>query len=71
VFARTISISLKEGRNRQIRLMAEAIGMRVIRLHRVEFAGVVFDAGMSEGQLRALDEGEMAVVRGHLLAYRA
>ena len=33
-------ISLVEGRNRQIRKMMEALGLRVVRLHRVEFMGI-------------------------------
>ena len=32
-----------EGKNRQIRRMCEKVGLRVIRLHRVEFAGIKLD----------------------------
>ena len=33
-------MTLVEGRNRQIRKMMEALGLRVVRLHRVEFMGI-------------------------------
>lgn len=33
-------MTLVEGRNRQIRKMMEALGLRVLRLHRVEFMGI-------------------------------
>lgn len=56
-------IVLREGRNRQIRRMAKAVGLgEVLKLERVGFLGV--GAGdLEEGGWRHLDEGEMEVVK--------
>lgn len=38
--SRWLEFTLTEGRNRQIRKMAEAVGLEVINLHRTGFAGI-------------------------------
>ena len=38
--SRILEITLVEGRNRQIRKMMEALGYRVLGLHRKEFMGI-------------------------------
>ena len=60
-------MTLVEGRNRQIRKMMEAIGFRVIRLHRVEFTGIKLSRGLNEpGDWDYLDEEEMNLVKDAL-----
>ncbi|KAL9179228.1 hypothetical protein ACHAXT_008518 [Thalassiosira profunda] len=57
-------MTLVEGRNRQIRKMMEALGLRVVKLHRVEFMGIrLGDGGLGRpGDWAYLDEDEMALV---------
>lgn len=64
---RTVEIVLIEGRNRQIRKMAEAIGLLVIKLHRTSFAGISLK-GLSEGNWAEFSEREMEVVQTALAA---
>ncbi|KAL7547946.1 hypothetical protein ACHAWF_011215 [Thalassiosira exigua] len=64
-------MTLVEGRNRQIRKMMEALGFRVVKLHRVEFMGIRLDDGGGGGgrELRRpgawarLDDAEMRLVK--------
>ena len=58
---RTFRIQLQEGRNRQIRKMCEALGYRVLELHREQVAGITLK-GLQQGRWKALSVGEMAVV---------
>jgi len=55
---REIEIVLREGRNRQVRRMAEAIDNRVMALRRVRF-GPIELGGLPEGQARRLGEEEI------------
>lgn len=50
---------ISEGRNRQIRKMCEAVGLEVMRLKRIEIAGVKL-GGLKVGDWRDLNEREMA-----------
>jgi 23S rRNA pseudouridine2605 synthase len=55
-------ISIREGRNRQVRRMAEAVGHPVVKLERV----AIGDMGAGElapGQFRALNSEEVAILR--------
>lgn len=52
--ARRFSIVLKEGRNRQIRRMAEALGNRVVALHRVRISCVRI-GNLGPGKWRHID----------------
>jgi 23S rRNA pseudouridine2605 synthase len=54
-----IQITIQEGRNRQIRRMAEATGVTVSKLKRVSFAGITID-GVPLGTYRELSEKEIA-----------
>lgn len=56
---RAIELVLREGRNRQVRRMAEAIGNEVVALRRVRFGPVVL-GGLGEGEARRLDAAEVA-----------
>ncbi len=49
---------IKEGRNRQIRRMCEAVGLEVLRLKRTEIAGVKLGM-LPKGKWRPLNEREM------------
>ncbi len=55
-------VKLREGRNRQIRRMAEAIGRNVVRLHRTA-VGPVALGDLAEGALRPLTAAEMEGLR--------
>jgi 23S rRNA pseudouridine2605 synthase len=56
---REVEIVLREGRNRQVRRMAEAIGNRVVKLRRVRF-GPIELGRLRQGQARQLGEDEIA-----------
>jgi 23S rRNA pseudouridine2605 synthase len=58
-----LEVVLDEGRNRQIRRLAEAAGFPVQRLVRVAVGGLVLGE-LPKGAWRALSEGEVAALRG-------
>jgi len=59
---REIEITLREGRNRQVRRMLEAVGNRVTSLRRVSFGPLSLD-DLPEGKARRLSDGEIAELR--------
>jgi 23S rRNA pseudouridine2605 synthase len=59
---REIEIVLREGRNRQVRRMAEAVGNAVVELRRVGF-GPLGLGGLPEGQARRLSAEEVEELR--------
>jgi 23S rRNA pseudouridine2605 synthase len=59
---REVEVVLREGRNRQVRRMVEAVGNRVVALRRVRF-GPVELGGLGEGEARRLSEAEIEALR--------
>ncbi|MBW2529587.1 MAG: rRNA pseudouridine synthase [Deltaproteobacteria bacterium] len=57
-----IEITLRQGKNRQIHRMAEAVGLRVMRLVRVAFAGIRCD-DLRPGRWRPLTVDELRLLR--------
>ncbi len=57
-----IQITLREGRNRQIRRMAEAVGLSVQKLKRISFAGLTIE-GLKVGQYRILTPLEINKIK--------
>jgi 23S rRNA pseudouridine2605 synthase len=53
-----VEITIQEGRNRQVRRMAEAIGNEVVRLHRVRLGSLDL-GGLRAGEARRLTEDEL------------
>ena len=58
-----LAISIHEGRNRQVRRMCEAVGLKVTRLRRVSEAGLMLGE-LKSGQWRYLTEEELQRLRG-------
>jgi 23S rRNA pseudouridine2605 synthase len=57
-----VELTLREGRNQQIRRMAQAVGLMVMRLARISFAGITAE-GLRPGEWRALTEDELRALQ--------
>ena len=58
----TIQLTLREGKNRQIRRMLHGVGSACFKLHRLSFGGLTLE-GVNEGEWRLLGDQEL---RDHL-----
>uniref|UniRef100_A0A831XF59 Pseudouridine synthase n=1 Tax=Geobacter metallireducens TaxID=28232 RepID=A0A831XF59_GEOME len=58
-----ISVTIHEGRYRQVRRMCEAVGLSVVRLRRVRY-GVLPLGELKIGEYRHLTQGEVAALAG-------
>lgn len=59
-----IRITLREGRNRQVRKMTQAVGHRTVELERVSFAGIPLEPGLrGPGDWDYLRGNELEIVR--------
>jgi 23S rRNA pseudouridine2605 synthase len=58
-----LEVTIREGRNRQVRRMCEAVGHPVVALERIAFGRVKL-AGLAPGASRRLGEAELARLRG-------
>ncbi|MGN6663822.1 MAG: pseudouridine synthase [Solirubrobacterales bacterium] len=59
---RGIEITIREGRNRQVRRMAEAVGNRVVALQRIRFGPLELE-NLQEGAARRLSEAQVDQLR--------
>ncbi len=57
-----VRLSIREGRNRQVRRMFEAIGHDILRLHRSDYAGLT-TRGVRSGRWRPLTDREVQNLR--------
>ena len=57
-----VELTIHEGRNRQVKRMFEALGHRVTRLHRSEYAGLTVE-GLEPGTWRELEPSEVDRLR--------
>lgn len=62
VYPGLLELELREGRNRQVRRMCEAVGHRVVALERVAFGPLRVD-GLPVGESRRLDAAEVERLR--------
>lgn len=68
----TLRFELREGRNRQIRKMCDAVGVDVTRLHRVSVGEVSLDESSLEvGGVRALSGAELDAIGAAVLASKS
>lgn len=64
-----LEIALKEGRNRQIRRVAEQLGHPVARLHRVAIESIQLGQ-LSPSQFRSLTQVEVQFLQGQVKSFR-
>jgi len=57
-YNRYFSVTLKEGRNREVRRLWEAVGCQVSRLKRIRFGNVTLPKELAQGRYRLLTPGE-------------
>jgi 23S rRNA pseudouridine2605 synthase len=61
-----LEIALQEGKNRQIRRIAEALGLKVLRLVRVAVGPLILE-GLAKGESRELSETELREIEEALI----
>ena len=55
-------VIIKEGKFHQIKRMFAALGINVVFLTRIAFAGINLDAGLAPGEFRRLNKKEMDII---------
>lgn len=55
-------VVLREGRNREVRRLWEAVGMKVSRLIRIRYANIELGRGLRPGKYRDLEAGELQLL---------
>jgi 23S rRNA pseudouridine2605 synthase len=60
---RWFHVLLREGRNREVRRLWEAVGLKVNRLIRIRFANIELERSLRPGKWRELTEAEVAGLR--------
>jgi 23S rRNA pseudouridine2605 synthase len=66
--ATMLRVTIHEGRKRQIRRMLDAVGHRVVTLHRSRF-GILTDSGLAPGEVRPLSNEEVEELRRSAFAH--
>ena len=57
-----INITIHEGKNHQVKRMFNTVGLKVVKLNRIEFAGFKV-GGLKEGQYRLLTNKEITELK--------
>ena len=60
-----LSLTIHEGKKRQVKRMCEAVGHPVIRLHRAQFGPLCLE-GLAEGSYRLLSDEEVAKLKSSI-----
>ncbi|MCL2168550.1 MAG: rRNA pseudouridine synthase [Defluviitaleaceae bacterium] len=55
-------VTIREGKFHQVKRMFAALDIRVLSLKRTEFAGLVLDESLAEGEYRRLTDGELEII---------
>ena len=63
---RQLSITIHQGKNRQVRRMCAQAGLEVLRLKRVREGDLLLDRSLKPGQWRSLTEEELLLLTGPL-----
>ena len=61
-----LSITIHQGKNRQVRRMCAQAGLEVLRLKRIREGGLALDRTLRPGQWRPLTDGELLRLTGEL-----
>ena len=59
-----LSVTIRQGKNRQVRRMCAAAGLSVLRLKRIREGGLLLDRTLAPGAWRRLTEAELLSLRG-------
>jgi 16S rRNA pseudouridine516 synthase len=57
-----VKVTIFEGKFHQVKRMFAALGIKVISLKRVEFAGLALDTSLAEGEYRRLNDDELKII---------